>query len=638
MPYVSYDMLYVKSTASTIEKISKKKTFFFVVGLEFFVDLFKTQNRHTHHTIRYCLCRLWTGKKQNNNNTTVCIHREKKREREEERRYQKMKVPTVSVFAGLIFMAMYDYIIYQPFLSMGNYYEATLSSSSSIPTTTTTVYEYRLNPFHAPSWVERYPMEHAVEWNYHRRSPPPPLDGLGLRQEGIQPQQQQQDYEEISNLPPPRGCDLWNPSETPFSLYLQTYRTELELYNDLLYHHPGSPIHDIRRRQEVTTTWNTTMTTTTATTTRTTVDPEWSMPIPPTTSKPTDICSMLNIHPQGLGAIFSSGSLSRNPNGLIEPIVPPFRSLNVCSRNLTDLQKTRMNTWWNSLFLRRNKQKQRQHPTNNNDNNKNPMDYLVHDFAYACQHIHPYSKIIWLEIGYGVSQSWDSFRSAGHDDPDSDTTNNEDHQDHSSSATLIHLYRKFGFPIDSIYTFDSQQSSHDKTRSEYTTQITHQTPHWNNQSTTSLPPETVTTEQLPNFVDTKTGRTNHPWDFLASVAQPHDLVVVTIRWPPRGIDPTPEIDLVKELRHPGMKDDDEDPSAVVPLIDHLYLKASVYMEEDEEEEYTRGILSVNDQQQIHESTNVPSSRSLTTQQWTVQEAMYVFDELRRMGIPAHTWV
>jgi hypothetical protein len=237
---------------------------------------------------------------------------------------------------------------------------------------------------------------------------------------------------------------------------------------------------------------------------------------------------------------------------------------------------------------------------------------------------------LWFEVGYDVSHQWQQQQQQQQQQKSQHAKTDSDY---SSTVALMKLYRKFGFPVDSIYILDSKQQSSSSQGGGYTSQILQ-----TNLLGGKDRHKSTTPQILPTFQSPTTGRTNHPWDFIESIAKPNDLVLVTIRWPPRGVDPTPEIKLVEELKRSSSmnnNNNNNNKDGIASLLDHLYLKANVYMMEDEP--------PLNNKKTKKHSEKATSSSSnsntvATTRRWTVQETLYVFEELRRRGIPAHAWV
>lgn len=378
-------------------------------------------------------------------------------------------------------------------LCYGITFNAFYRPSSQVSDLTSEFYSYKLNSFYAPSRIERYSLEHAVELNFHRNVP----DNPGMK-----------------HTSPPKGCTIWQPSTRYISDYLQGFKHEMDQYNYLLQKHPGSLTDDVRKRLNVS-------------------------------------CPALQVHPQGLGAVFTSGSLSRSPTGLLEPVYTPFGS-------------------WT------------QKCAGHGRGRSHELDFLVHDFMSMCQKLIPTSKIIFMDVGYDVASKW---------------TERKD----SPTIKLLRLYRKFGFPVDSIYVFDSKKYS----QQDWTSHI-HQVSNWDSNSKSIL--------QEFTWKDPQTGRGNHPWDWIAKNAAPEDLVLVTLQLPPRGVDPTREMELLQEL---------PTSSHISQKIDELYFHPTVYMAEDE------SLLSKNKKDK---------KNSEETLRWTVQEALLLFAQLRGQGIHAHAWV
>lgn len=355
-------------------------------------------------------------------------------------------------------------------------------------------YFYKLNPFYAPSRIERYALEHSVALNYHLTVPVDPTS---------------------DQKSPPRGCEMWEPSPLLISEYLQVFRQEMALYNQLLQSHPGVD-GDVRERLN-------------------------------------SSCSDLHIHPHGLGGVFTNGSLSRSSTALLEPFYPPFASL---------LQKCSRWFWWRS---------------------HDQLDFLVHDFPSICHGLKPTSNIILVDVGYDVASKW----------------TNGKRQD-STTSSLLRLFKKFGFPVDAIYVFDTISS--DFTIQQPWISHIYQVSNWDSRSRSI--------QEYP-LKDTQSERQNHPWDWIGNNFDIDDLILVTLHLPPRDVDPTREIQLLEEIPS----------SPIAQKIDALYFHPRVYMAEDE---LPRKKKSNDESNEIF--------------RWAVRDALRFYTRLREKGIHAHAFV
>ena len=116
------------------------------------------------------------------------------------------------------------------------------------------------------------------------------------------------------------------------------------------------------------------------------------------------ICDKVDLVPGGLPEIFKSQQLSFTPSGYVEPILPPFRSMNICFES--NINKSLMN-----------------------------LKYLVHDFGHMCRKLKKTSRNILIDIGASL----------------------QFHEKEGLLAPPIYLtaiYQKMGFKFDHIYAFE----------------------------------------------------------------------------------------------------------------------------------------------------------------------------------------
>lgn len=165
---------------------------------------------------------------------------------------------------------------------------------------------------YTPSAVEDYVMEHAVELGY--------------------------------NGPAGDGCTIWNDaSATTPALHaqLQQYAQELADYNRRLANFTA-PARDMRAL--------------------------FTNP-----AAQAQACAQLELHPDGLAGIFTSGQLSHTTRvGLAEPLLPPLRDHGICNVPANQLKSS-------PQLL--------------------SLDYLVHDFAAMCRALTPRSRIVLVDMG-----------------------------------------------------------------------------------------------------------------------------------------------------------------------------------------------------------------------------------------------
>jgi hypothetical protein len=111
-----------------------------------------------------------------------------------------------------------------------------------------------------------------------------------------------------------------------------------------------------------------------------------------------NICKSVDLHPDGLGGIFSSGQLSYTPSGFVEPLLPPMRNPGFCDARDLKLDLT----------------------------------YLVHDFGTMCRKLKPTSRIVLFDLGASLQFSGSI----------------------SPAVYLTELFHKFGFPFDHVYAYE----------------------------------------------------------------------------------------------------------------------------------------------------------------------------------------
>lgn len=169
----------------------------------------------------------------------------------------------------------------------------------------------------------------------------------------------------------PPGCNvLGDTSKVPYQEELQNYLRELDAYSDLVANFEG--IEDLRNLKRKLLNDN---------------------------KNSNEVCQSLELHPEGLPALFPSKQLSYTRSGYVEPLLPPMRSLKIC-----ESRKYLMN-----------------------------MDYMVHDFAEMCHRIPPWAKTVFIDMG----ASLDFHGGMG-----------------SPAMYITKLYSKFGINFDHIYAFE----------------------------------------------------------------------------------------------------------------------------------------------------------------------------------------
>jgi hypothetical protein len=114
-----------------------------------------------------------------------------------------------------------------------------------------------------------------------------------------------------------------------------------------------------------------------------------------------DICKQLELHEDGLPALFPKEKLSYTRAGWVEPLLPPMRHPNWC----IDGKPTSLKT----------------------------IEYLIHDFAHMCRQLKPNSRTVLFDMGASLmfSTKWPS-----------------------PVLALVDLFRKFGIPFDHIYAYE----------------------------------------------------------------------------------------------------------------------------------------------------------------------------------------
>jgi len=113
-----------------------------------------------------------------------------------------------------------------------------------------------------------------------------------------------------------------------------------------------------------------------------------------------DVCKTARVHPDGIKALFpqtSDSVLSSTHMGLAEPLTTPMRHPRYCFRRQGNLLN---------------------------------LDYFVHDFEAMCHQLKPTSRLVLFDLGASLTR------------------------ENNPTATLMKLYRKFGFKFDHIYAFE----------------------------------------------------------------------------------------------------------------------------------------------------------------------------------------
>jgi hypothetical protein len=111
------------------------------------------------------------------------------------------------------------------------------------------------------------------------------------------------------------------------------------------------------------------------------------------------VCEKLQLHPDGIEALFPSKQISLTSAGYVEPLLTPMRHHEFCK----DARRALMR-----------------------------MDYMVHDFESMCMKLKPKSRRVLIDMGASLS-----FHGTG-----------------APIVSLLNLYEKFGFNFDHIYAFE----------------------------------------------------------------------------------------------------------------------------------------------------------------------------------------
>lgn len=174
----------------------------------------------------------------------------------------------------------------------------------------------------------------------------------------------------------PSCAVLKNKTISPHYDTLHQYIQELQQYSDLV--EKFQPVKDLRRR----------------------LDPAM------------DVCQTVELHRDGLQALFPSGQLSLDVanNGYMEPLLPPLRHPLYCLSP---------GVWQDILRL----------------------DYLVHDFGALCRKLKPTSRTVFIDMGASLQ-----FHG----------------RTQSPAVHLVELFRKFGVPFDHIYAYEQTQIKPDQ--------------------------------------------------------------------------------------------------------------------------------------------------------------------------------
>jgi len=171
----------------------------------------------------------------------------------------------------------------------------------------------------------------------------------------------------------PPGCSIWR-DESPILQKLTAFRDDLKRYQQLVHDFPDAS-QDIRTAMK--------------------------------TSSIEQVCSELELHPDGLPGIFTSGQLSFTRSGWVEPLLTPLRHPEFCGTVQEEKREAFMS-----------------------------LGYLVQDFARMCRSVKPTSKIVLIDMGAAL-----------------DFHANAD----SPAIYLTKTYRKFGFHFDHIYAFEIKE-------------------------------------------------------------------------------------------------------------------------------------------------------------------------------------
>ena len=187
-----------------------------------------------------------------------------------------------------------------------------------------------------------------------------------------------------------RGCPIWREENaSPKFRYLQNYVSELQDYMEAVDTFPNVSV-DIRT--------------------------QLLHHGPAARDK---ICSRVEVHPDGLLGIFSSGELSYSPvAGYLEPLLPPLRHPLLCYDN--------PNIYKYYLKAKR----------------LLDLSYLVHDFGAMCQKILPSSRIVLIDMGASLQF-------------------HEAYSEKLPAVYLTDIFAKFGFPFDHIYAYEIEPTEPD---------------------------------------------------------------------------------------------------------------------------------------------------------------------------------
>lgn len=173
-------------------------------------------------------------------------------------------------------------------------------------------------------------------------------------------------------------CNLWtDPNSTPYHAKLLQFYEELKEYYVLLNNFKLPPdIKDVRYDR----------------------------------SPHGDVCSQVELHPQGLQGIFKSQQLSRTKAGFVEPLVPPMRHPALCLEEGVGIPG-RVDKYPQLVQIR----------------------YLIHDWAHMCRQLQPTSRTVFIDMGASL----------------------QFHGDHPSPAlVLLEQFRRFGIKFDHIYAYE----------------------------------------------------------------------------------------------------------------------------------------------------------------------------------------
>ncbi|GAX13434.1 hypothetical protein FisN_34Lh036 [Fistulifera solaris] len=165
----------------------------------------------------------------------------------------------------------------------------------------------------------------------------------------------------------PSGCAIWkDPTSTPYYEELQQFLHELRDYSQRIADFP--PVPDLRLQMQ-------------------TVPQE-------------QVCASLELHPDGLPAIFPSQQLSYTRAGYVEPLLTPMRHPSFCF---------------------------------DHDTYKLNMNYMVHDFPTLCRQLKNHTRTVFVDMGASLDFH------AGTESP---------------AMYIVDLYHQFGFFFDHIYAFE----------------------------------------------------------------------------------------------------------------------------------------------------------------------------------------